>query len=346
MRPTMKSMLLGGAAALALGAATPAMAQGAGPTSAGTNAGFYMNAEFLYGQLFGGNLQGVNISQNNYNNSSEQQANWGPGFRIGGGFRTGSNWDMGMALSFLQGNLQSQSGRSFDCCFNVYTPVGAGDFGAVSGNWQRWMFDVDAGYNTAFAPYLNVRWSAGLRYLNLRVQQNARGAGDPNITSDGSYNGSVRDSFTGIGPRFGADATIRLGQMGNGPVSFIAGAGASLLMGSQRVRYNANFFSRGSFSGTDSFSTSSNSVVPMLDATMALRWETMMGRLPVAFTLGYRADVMMGVQSNMGSSGGMSPNFVSAAAPVQAKGPSIGGGGGSNSNIGTQTVYLGVGISF
>jgi len=72
----------------------------------------------------------------------------------------------------------------------------------------------------------------------------------------------------------------------------------------------------------------------------------MMGRLPVAFTLGYRADVMMGVQSNMGSSGGMSPNFVSAAAPVQAKGPSIGGGGGSNSNIGTQTVYLGVGISF
>ena len=336
MNRTLRSTLLAGVASLAIAAASPALAQGAGPTAPGSGTGFFVNAEFLYGQLFGADIYALSVSNYNGPNSYiNQSPEWGPGFRVGAGWRSGGAWDVGIAFSYLVGNLENPSATApgtinGSCCYGVNTPYGtAYDSAQASGNWNRFLVDVDAGYNMAFGPGFNVRWSAGLRYARLSMTQTAWGSSlnFSGCCPDLSFAGQANERFTGFGPRFGADATVGVGEVGGGRVSFVMGAGASILLGSRRSQSAEN---RISYSGTPysySYTQSENAVVPMLDTTLGVRWSSVMGGLPVSMTLGYRADVMIGATTGY-------------------FGKYYGKGSRGTRNVATQSVFFGTGVSF
>jgi hypothetical protein len=158
---------------------------------------------------------------------------------------------------------------------------------------------LDVGSRIRLHPFM------GLRYAHINTQEigTYAGGGDssavfgassngiPSVfptSSSSSENSELENTFNGIGPRFGSDAQVNLGQ----GFSIRGRLGLSALIGSRKIDnsglityYDVDDAAVGSFQATDN-SDSQTRVVPEID-----------GRLGLNYTYNFASNMALGVEA-------------------------------------------------
>ncbi len=151
--------------------------------------------------------------------------------------------------------------------------------------------DLDMGQYLSIGTRLQTRLFAGLRYAQIKSDLTDTYMGHSGFaTTFVSYNevDSFNSKFTGIGPRFGVDATYHVGNC-FGVVGHVA---AALLVGRVDTSSGATYSSSGE--STSSFSTTADNqtrVVPAFDAKLGIDYSWPINNDASSFTVeaGYQA---------------------------------------------------------
>lgn len=131
----------------------------------------------------------------------------------------------------------------------------------------------DVGQRIQLHPFL------GLRYARIAVQMNFEDdfGSDPSAGEGGTENGVEESTFSGIGPRFGSDATVNLGQ----GFSIRGRLGLSALIGPQQYNesFQQIFYLHPSSGGIEDYPAyykqdpiSQTRIIPEIDARLGLNY--------------------------------------------------------------------------
>ncbi len=253
----------------------------------GQNYNWWFGADITY--AFPGNGRDVMVAYEGMHSSNTNSTDSAvPRFdSITGGTSAGSLASPFRYSTNTLGSYNVDGGTFTDASGKVETNYDAGDllFG------QK----LDVGSRVRLHPF------AGVRYAHINLQGTGNYAGtyttatssrSPATTYDITEVGKLNSTFNGIGPRFGSDAQVNLGQ----GFSVRGRLGLSALIGTRDANnsfidsyYGTTGATAGTLVATDAQSADTDSqtrVVPEID-----------GRLALAYTYAFDTDMALGVEA-------------------------------------------------
>jgi hypothetical protein len=288
------------------------------------------NKAFTYADSTSANIDGNQVNFGSSHQTIDQGYHWWFGADITYAF-PGNGRDMTLAYEGLHGNDTDSTSANDSLVTSTFsglpyvnaegkteTSYDAGDltFG------QK----LDVGSRIRLHPFM------GLRYARINtIDTGNYNSGDDLVSFPGfedvSYAGEskLENTFTGIGPRFGSDAQINLGQ----GFSVRGRLGLSALIGSNKVVNNGNFTIFNDAGDVDTTFAASNKndsqtrVVPELD-----------GRLGLNYTYDFDSSMALGVEA-----GWQATNYFNVTSDQYQTFPFAGQHYESTSNFGIQGPY-------
>jgi outer membrane protein OmpA-like peptidoglycan-associated protein len=301
MRFASRSALLGSTAlvgALAAFATAPAQAQmySTGPGTYISLEGRYMwNAGDKVKNYFYDYAGGTGPYDFEPYNTSKAAAEKGWGGKVMLGYRFSNNWDVGVGVA---GGWLKGKDNTLTYNYNVASgiaalpPGGAGD--SIKTKLWYTTVDFEAGYNMPMGGMSNFRLYGGLRFAYLN--QTAKGTLE-NLQYDGTYynySGKRKTTFTGVGPRIGANGTFGIGNSG---FNIFGGVSGALLIGKYKDKRHFSYVGTNAATGSYSYNDRKKTkIVPNLEGEIGLgyNFNAGSGGTSVGLQIGYRGEAFFG----------------------------------------------------
>lgn len=264
------------------------------------------NKAFNYADVstVGFNSDGTQFSANTDNKSVDEGYNWWFGADVTYAF-PGSGRDVTLAYEGLHGTTTDHT--------SVAAPLGANNT-ALSSTFSDFPYltaagetktnydagDLLFGQKMDVGSRIRLHPFAGLRYAYINTQDIGTYGGGPDssfvfgrdnpfpTSTYSSESSKLENTFNGIGPRFGSDAQVNLGE----GFSLRGRLGLSALIGSHSIKnsalityYNASDVAVGSIKGNNN-SESKTQVIPEID-----------GRLGLNYTYAFDSNMALGVEA-------------------------------------------------
>ncbi|MEO8560139.1 MAG: Lpg1974 family pore-forming outer membrane protein, partial [Rhodospirillales bacterium] len=296
-----RSVLLGSTAlvgALAAFATAPAQAQ-----MYTTGPGTYLSVEGRY--LWGVGDKAKNYfydyagGTSSYNfdpyDTSKSAADKGFGGKVMLGYRFGNNWDVGLGVGggWLKGKdstfSYNESRREVEVDALVAAPNALTDHIKTTLNYVA--VDFEAGYNMPIGGMSNFRVFGGVRFAYL--SQKAKGSVDHALFGSTyfDYSGQRKTTFTGVGPRIGANAVLAIGSSG---FNVFGGASGALLIGRYKDQRKFDFLGTNGSDGDYSYNDRSKTkIIPNVEGEIGVGYN-FGGSTKVGLQIGYRGEAFFG----------------------------------------------------
>lgn len=230
----------------------------------------YLNP--IYGVGYG-YLHGARISPNELR-ANERNMDWDWGFKLEGSY----HFNTGNDLNVNWYHLKSESNQTLVGTFNAYRVTEFNSQGSVQTNLLWDAVNAEFGQHVDFGESKDIRFHAGVQYVRLKVSIPANYIlflGTPDATPASGYD---EDSYTGFGPRIGADMTY---NFVNG-FSIYGNAATALLIGESKYRYSLT-----DINGTFIESGSKKAIVPEVEAKLGVKYAYLINPGDLIFDAGY-----------------------------------------------------------
>ncbi len=221
--------------------------------------------------------------------TSKTAADKGWGGKAMLGYRFNNNWDVGVGASggWLKGK-DDTSTYNYSQGESILTDKLKVTFDYVT-------VDFEAGYNMPVGVGSTVRLFGGLRFAHL--DQKATGSVLNLLYNTGhgvyyDYSGKRKTTFTGVGPRVGANGTFGLG----GGFNIFGGLSGALLVGKYKDKHELSYLGTNDASSSDSYTDQNKTkVVPNVDGEIGIGYNFGTGAgSTVGIQLGYRGEAFFG----------------------------------------------------